>query len=248
MLHRNLVLVLFGVSLAGWGPVSSRTWEGELYGGGRVEVDTATNKPVYHGPEGAQVPLWDGVHQLQDGRTITVRDGVMVPNEQVLDLRHGFAKEEGFVGETESSCEQLVRKVCGFADECSDAPGCAHARQLRQFAREELDERSEPGYSARFIEVPGQCREALRNEELFQPCNKDLAGGKPTPCAKLVAKVCGDRGQCAGRPSCGPAKQLLDREYAERLASPDTGADEVPTSVQCRQALEDDGFFSACSP
>jgi len=248
MLQRFLVLTLTALTLEGWAPVSGQTWTSELSYGARIEVDTTTNKPMFYSPEGAQVPLWDGVHQLKDGRTVTVRDGVMVPNEQVLDLQRGYPTEKGFVGEVESACEWLVRKVCGFDNECSDRVGCAHARQLQAFALEEFEERSRLGLSARFIEAPSQCREALRNEELFEPCNKDRMGGKKTPCGELVTKVCGDQDQCAGRAVCGPAKDLLEREFAERLAGAASTGVELPTSGQCQQALKEDGFFPSCSP
>jgi hypothetical protein len=247
MLHRHLILSLPILIVTGPGALLAQTWTSELYDGARLEVDTTTNKPRLYSPDGAEVPLWDGVHQLRDGTTVTVREGVMVPNEQVLELRDQYPRKEGFVGEAELACQQLVRKACGFDDECSDAVVCAHARQLRQFADEELQERERPGFSARFIETPSQCREALQNEAYFKPCNKGQQGGKPTPCAELVTKVCGDGDQCATRAACRPAKDLLDREYKERLSSATPGT-ESPASGQCRQALQDNGFFAACSP
>lgn len=247
MLHRHLFFSLLFFILTGPAPLSAQTWTSELYDGARLEVDTTTNKPRLHSPEGADVPLWDGVHQLRDGTTVIVRDGVMVPNEQVLELRDQYPPKQGFVGEAGLVCQQLVRKVCGFDDECSDALGCTHARQLQQFADEELQERERPGFSARFIETPSLCREALQNEAYFKPCNKGRQGGKPTPCAELVTKVCGDADQCAKRAACRPAKDLLNREYTERLSSAEPGT-EAPASGQCRQAVKDSGFFAACSP
>lgn len=248
MLHRHLTLSLSLVALVGSAPVFADTWSGELSRGGQIEVDPATNKPWISTPEGAHVPLWDGVHRLQDGSTVTVREGVMVPNEEVLRLRDDYRPEKAFVGEAGSACDKLVRKVCGFENECSDAQGCAHAKQLQQFADEEMQERTRPGFASRFVEVPGQCREALQNAEYFKPCNKGLAGGKPTPCAELVNKVCGDVDQCGSAVSCQPAKDLLNREYAERLSSSEPGGGEAPTSGQCRQALKDSGFFAPCNP
>ena len=248
MLHRHLILSLSLVTLTASGPALAETWTSELSRGGQIEVDPATNKPWISTPEGAHVPLWNGVYRLQDGSSVTVREGVMVPNEEVLQLRDQYRPEKAFVGEPGSSCDQLVRKVCGFDNECSDAEGCAHAKQLQQFADEEMQERNRPGFASRFVEVPGQCREALQNEALFKPCNKGSAGGKPTPCAELVNKVCGDADQCAEQAACRPAKDLFDREYAERLSSSEPSGGEAPTSEQCRQALKDNAFFAPCSP
>ena len=111
MLHRYLNFSLSFVALLASGPVLPESWTSELSRGGHIEVDPATNKPWISTPEGAHVPLWNGVHRLQDGSTVTVREGVMVPNEEVLQLRDHYRTEKAFVGEPGFSCDQLVRKV-----------------------------------------------------------------------------------------------------------------------------------------
>ena len=221
------------------------TWDSELRSGGRIEVDPTTNKARLYSPEGANVPLWNGVHQLQDGSTVIVRDGVMVPNEEVLDLRDDWARDQRIAEEGKGYCGILVRKACGFDNECSDASICGQARQLLQFAEEERQERSRPGFSARFLELPGQCREALENESYFKPCNKDTSGGEPTFCAQLVHKVCGTEDACGDTQICVTVRELLDREYRERLTSEGPGGF-APSAEICQKALTETSFFPDC--
>lgn len=227
-------------------PVVAQSWDTQLNDGSRIEVDVTTNKATHYGADGSVVPLWDGVHELQDGRTVIVRDGVMVPNREVLGLRQEPWRQEDFIQQGFLACDKLVRKACGLGDECADTEGCRHAHSLREYADQESAESTQPGYGARFVEVPGQCRDALANEELFPACNKELLGGEPTPCAKLVRMICGEQQQCGDSASCQAVKDLLDREYDERLTNGD-GEGEVPTSVQCREALTDNQFSVPCA-
>ena len=44
-----------------------------------------------------------------------VRDGVMVPNREVLSLRHEPWREEDFIQQGFLACDKLVRKACGLA-------------------------------------------------------------------------------------------------------------------------------------
>lgn len=228
-------------------PVVAQSWDSQLYDGSRIEVDVSTNKATHYGADGSVVPLWNGVHELEDGRTVIVRDGVMVPNREVLSLRQEPWREEDFIQQGFLACDKLVRKACGLADECADASGCGHARSLRTFAEQELEESSKPGFGARFAAVPAQCRDALLNETLFPPCGKEFAGGELTPCAQLVRRICGDQQQCRERASCQAVRDLLEREYDERLANGSMDAAE-PTSEQCRMALADDQFAVPCAP
>ena len=228
-------------------PVLAQSWDSKLYDGSRIEVDVSTNKATHYGADGSVVPLWNGVHELEDGRTVIVRDGVMVPNQEVLSLRREPWREEDFIQKGFLACDKLVRKACGLGDECAGATGCGHARSLRSYAEQELEESSKPGFGARFVEVPGQCRDAMLNEALFPPCNKELAGGELTPCAQLVRRICGDQQQCAERASCRAVRDLLEREYDERLTAGNPEAAE-PTSKQCREALADNQFSIPCTP
>lgn len=238
------IIVLMSVAFPSFGWAG--TWGSNLQGGGHIEVDSTTNKATLYNQQGASVPLWDGVHRLEDGSTVIIRDGVMVPNEEVLELRDEWSREQRVASEQgQAVCTKLVRKVCGLGDECASSPACTLARQLREFAEEEERERARPGFSARFLELPGQCREGLDKEAYFKPCNKETSGGERTPCAQLVSKVCGVQGGCAKTDSCGMARSLLDREYEERLAAEDPHAS-VPGSEICEQALSQGGYFSAC--
>jgi len=225
--------------------LAEQVWQGQLTGGGRVEVDPATNKPTYYSGNGAAAPLWDGVHQLEDGSTVIVRQGVMVPNEEVLGLRKAPPPERAAAVDAASLCEQLVRKVCGFGDECAAGDACGNARQLLRFAEEEREELSSPGGAVRFRETPWQCREALLKESYFKPCNKGMIGGQLTPCGELRNKVCGAGGECEGAPACEAADQLVDRELTERLESADPTVS-PPTTQQCVTALGDVEHFAAC--
>ena len=87
----------------------------------------------------------------------------------------------------------------------------------------------------------------MLNETLFPPCNKELAGGELTPCAQLVRRICGDQQQCGERAACQAVRDLLEREYDERLANGGMEAAE-PTSEQCGVALADDQFAAPCTP
>ena len=221
-------------------------WGGDLVGGGHIEVDPTTNKATLYNPEGATVPMWDGVHRLDDGNTVIIRDGVMVPNEDILELRDDWVRDRRVaVEEGLAPCDVLVRKVCGFGDECSGSSMCGQARQLLEFAAEEQRERSLPGFAARFLELPGQCREALSNEAYFKPCNKEMSVGEPTQCARLVGRVCGEGNRCGEADICASARELLEREYEERLAAEDPQAP-TPVSEICAQALAEGSYFSAC--
>ncbi len=214
----------------------AQTWESQLQDGSRIRVDPNTNRGTVVTPDGARTQLWDGVHRLQDGSEITVRSGVVVPNKAILDIQRGLPparslREEAGV----SPCRQLESLVCGPGDECADGEACGQARQLVRFEKEEKED-SIPG----FEQAPQQCRDALQLTDYFKPC---LA--QSSPCQELVVKVCGASGQCANRPACEPARQLLEMDKQERLSSTDPSGGF--SSGQCRKALQDEDFFAACA-
>lgn len=236
-----------GLALMVAGALHAQTWQGQLQDGSRVQVDPNTNRPVVSSPRGVATPLWDGVHRLQDGTTITVREGVMVPNREVIELRRGppAATTRPFAASGAPSCTVLVRKVCGLNDQCADQKACAHARQLRGIGLEEERELAASGVASGFMQTPAQCAEALRDEAFFLPCRQRIRGDTSTPCGQLVNTVCGTGNQCAGQPSCALARQLFDMEYQDQLNS--LQPERITESgKQCRQAISDTQTFAPC--
>ncbi|MDP2342890.1 MAG: hypothetical protein Q8O67_18185 [Deltaproteobacteria bacterium] len=59
---------------------------------------------------------------------------------------------------TEGACDRLVRKVCGDADACADAPSCTPSQTLQT--------RSDDGD----VSAEASCGSALSDESLFPPC------------------------------------------------------------------------------
>jgi hypothetical protein len=207
-------------------------------------VDLGSNRATVTSPEGVTTPLWDGVHRLQDGSTVTVRSGLVVPNQAMLEVRAGVPQP--FVTEGASACLRLVRKTCGLHDECADQASCSPARQLLDIEREEEKERATYGSLQTFSRTLIQCQEGLADEGFFVPCTRPQRGKAASPCERLVDRVCGSRGQCADASSCSPARQLLETEHQERLAgfNPDAA---TATSGQCTQALAEKEFFTTCA-
>jgi hypothetical protein len=68
----------------------------------------------------------------------------------------------------------------------------------------------------------------------------------PSPCERLVRRVCGEQGQCRDARGCDPARQLLDMERQEQAAAGEPRR-ETFTSGKCREALGDLDFFAPCS-
>jgi hypothetical protein len=225
------------------GSAQAQYWERRLYDGGRVQVDPDTNRITVYPDDGPPTQLWDGVHRLEDGTSITVHSGVMVPNTELIELRRTRETVRGrpFVDAGDSPCLRLVRKVCGLHDECGDSPPCAHARQLQLYEAEEQEERPEQ------LRIPAQCRDALEDEAFFTPCGRPQSAAKPTACEQLVWKVCGLSDECAERRGCGPARQLLQLELEERRASANPDA-ATQSTAECGRALLDGDFFARCKP
>ena len=243
----SFVSLFIGLVLTVAGALHAQTWEGQLKDGSRVRVDPRTNRPVVSSPEGVVTPLWDGVHRLRDGSSITVREGVMVPNREVIELRRGTptAAERPFAATGAPPCVVLVRKVCGLNDQCAEQAACSHARQLRDIGLEEERELAAAGTTSGFAQTPGQCAEALRDEAFFVPCRRRIQADTSSPCGELVNKVCGTANQCAGQAGCALARQLLDMEYQDRLKTlqPERITD---SGKQCRQAASDVKTFPPC--
>lgn len=259
-LAARVVTVLVGALLSGSVLAQVSVWQSQLRDGSRVQVDPRTRRPVVTTPEGVTTQLWDGVHRMQDGSTVTVRSGVAVrsprggatPAPSQVATSPEFGESEApflahAANDPATACLMLLRKTCGLHDECRDQESCGHARQLYGFARDEAAEGARGGSRLGGLapETARQCEQALADETLFKRCALPQRGAVPTPCERLVDRVCGDRGACDASPACGPSKQLAEREYKERAASqyPDAL---TAASGECNQALQDREFFVPC--
>jgi hypothetical protein len=148
-------------------------WTSRLENGGEVVVDPTSNRAtVTRG--GVSTPLWDGVHRLEDGTTLTVRSGQVVPNQDILRARKSQPAvtdpAASWVGSPIiglSPCEQLVNHVCGVNHHCNDDPACGPARQLLEMEREERSKSGQPKY---MTYSSGQCKEAARDTAFFHEC------------------------------------------------------------------------------
>jgi hypothetical protein len=234
-----LLPVLLLVPLAG----TAQTWRGELQRGGEVVVDPETHRAVRE--EGGRTrQLWDGVHQLQDGSTVIVRDGVAIPTTEMYDAWAGGAAPEPVY--RDRWCKQLVRKTCGFDDACATAPACLQARTLYADAERERREqamvRGRDTDDAAPVPTAERCRRALA-ETAFPAC-RTLTEQGDSRCRALVTRVCGASHACAGSEPCAAARQLQGLETEERLALEDPdGATEM--GRKCREAMQNP-FFKPC--
>ncbi|MGF1613584.1 MAG: hypothetical protein ACFCVA_06615 [Gammaproteobacteria bacterium] len=238
----RLVYLLMGIVAVS---VSAASWTSRLADGRRIQVDPNTNRVTVFPERGNAQQLWDGVHRLEDGSTITIRSGVMVPTKAIVELRQRLPTPH--LPESDALCQQLVRKVCGLHDECVDRPACAPARQLLQMSQDparDAAEEPDPGATPWALE---QCRQALQDEAFFAACDKAQRGKAPTPCEQLLDKVCGPQQECRQQPRCSLAKQMLEMEAEERRSA--TNPDALTfTSHQCQEALDDEEFFNPCQP
>jgi hypothetical protein len=165
-------------------------WTGRLQGGGRVRVDPRTNRAVVEGPRGYETQLWDGVHRLRDGTELTVRNGRVVPNREMMD-RRGITPEPipggGGVAAgaaagsapppapaTSDPCALLVRQACGPDGACADTTKCSAARQLVDMAAEE---RARGGGLQGLTGTELKCRDAL-TDSFFAPCAPDAGAAR----------------------------------------------------------------------
>ena len=261
-LAARVVTVLVGGLLSGSVLAQAGAWQGQLKDGGQVQMDPQTRRPVVTTPQGVTTQLWDGVHRMQDGSTVTVRSGVAVPSPRGGATPAPVLPQVTILPETgkadapvpahvtsdpAAACLVLLRKACGLHDECRDQESCGHAQQLHRFARDEAAEAARGGsrLAGRAVETVRQCEQALADEALFKPCGLSQRGAVPTPCERLVDRVCGPQGACDASPACGPSRQLAETEYGERAASqyPDAL---TAASGECNQALQDREFFVPC--
>lgn len=229
--HRPLLFLLFILPFTL--NAAEKAWEGGLLGGGRITIDSVTNKATRLS-EGVSSQLWDGVHRLDNGAVIIVRDGVVVRDVILLE-----SQQQQQIEEEREACGLLVRKVCGQHDECSGHPACNPAQQLLALEQEEAQHQ----WDGHARESSRLCLDALTQNDYFQTCTKHRTGASSTPCEVLRQKVCGTRLQCAGDQACDLANQLLLMEMDEQAFSPDIF---TQTGAQCREALGNTDLFSRC--
>jgi len=155
------------------GPLLAQ-WTSTLEGGGTVTVDPNTNRATVT-RAGVSTTLWDGVHRLSDGSTLTVRAGQALPNDAIIKSRRQLQEPiddpaMGWVGSPIvglSPCEQLERKVCGANGLCKQVEACGVARQL---LTSETDERADASSPDVMTYSSGRCGESLRDGLYFKAC------------------------------------------------------------------------------
>ena len=177
----RILMIGAGLFLAVAEVARAAQWSAPLKDGGTVTVDPQTNRATVR-RDGVETQLWDGVHRLEDGSTLTIRSGTAVPNEGILRARQMPAKpapaEAGawsgapIVGY--SPCERLVRRVCGVNHACSSVEACDPARQLLTMEQNERKASASPNY---MTQASGQCQQADRDRSYFATCVQDAAPG-----------------------------------------------------------------------
>jgi hypothetical protein len=136
----------------------------ELMSGQRIILQGQGRAVLLSDETGHTRPLWDGIHRLRDGSSITVRNGVLQSDALLPDALQELRRTEGGLY---TRCEALVRKVCGERQECASAPGCGPARQLLDMERQERRPDSPGSVVTSTSEL---CNDALGDEEFFAPC------------------------------------------------------------------------------
>lgn len=159
--------------------VQAAGWETRLQGGGAVRVDPESNRATVT-RNGINVPLWDGVHKLDNGSTLTIRSGIAVPNKAILGARatRPVGPEsvdwEGPEIVGDSPCEKLVHKTCGPLDQCLRTRECRPARQLLATERRERQASQHP---ERMTFSSLQCQNATEDGTFYPPCETDTPTG-----------------------------------------------------------------------
>jgi hypothetical protein len=209
----------------------AEAWSGTMPDGSQLRVDPNTRRAV-RDQGGAARPMWDGVHRMDDGSVVIIRDGTAVPTKQMMETWQGAP--EGKEAQPGAECERLVQRVCGPEDACGQAAPCLSARRLR-------DDAARPGTGGTPDAGQQACALAL-SDPAFPVCADIAPGARASDCVRLVERVCGADGRCAKSPACDPARQLLGMESEERGGHPRAL---TSTGDQCRQALANP-FFKPC--
>lgn len=218
----------------------AESWTGSLRDGSVLKVDPGSRRAMrYH--NGGVAPLWDGTHKLEDGSVVIVRDGQAVPTESMMNT---WTAEPGSEPRMrERYCDQLVRKTCGFQDECARGKPCVLARQLLNMEHEQQRRAPIGSGPSPHTASTSECQDALSNPS-FPACAASVPEVEETACKKLMDRVCGDAGQCASSAACDPARQLVEMENQERLESGDPDA-KTQTGAECEKAMGN-AFFKPC--
>ena len=232
------MLIGVGVAICTLRVVCAQSWNAELDNGRVINVDPNTNRAVIQSGAGAGAPLWDGVHRLNDGSVITVRSGLMVPNEDVMSLRRGEEPQARVIPVLSRACDDLVVKTCGLTGECDGTEPCDLATQLRatqwQTAGRSTEETS---WAA------SQCESSLADEQVFPACEPTLPG-TTAPCRQLVELLCGETKRCVASEACRVAMQLLElAQQAERDSAADAT---LAPERQCQEMLVEHALFPPC--
>ncbi len=226
----SLLLLLLSLAAA----AEEGSWRGAMQDGSEITIDPSTNKAT-RTLDGETTLLWNGVHRLSNGAVIIVRDGVVVPDQAIIE-----AQQEQARNRLNAACMQLVSKVCGQHSECRSQPACDPARQLLAMEREELGS----SWSGASLESPHLCLEALGNEAYFTPCVRRDPKERPSACEQLAARVCGEAEGCADSQGCGAARQLISMERQDLVEAPQRHS---TASAQCGEMLErPTETFDAC--
>lgn len=235
--HLGCVLCLLALPAL----VLAEPWAGTLQQGGTLTVEPGSRRALIE-QAGQRRPLWDGVHRLDDGSTVTVRDGIAVPTAAMLEAwRAGPVPAATYA---ERYCEQLVRKTCGFDRACDHHAACLHARTL--LAAETREQRDLPLAAGAYphTATSARCQAALA-APASAACPSLAAATGDSRCQALVARACGQTDACRASPACDAARQLLALETDERLGNADPAAVSL-TGRQCLEAIANP-FFAACA-
>jgi hypothetical protein len=163
---RVAFICLLGLSL----PSQAADWRARLPDGSGVEVDVDTRR-AWRLEDGQRTPLWDGVHRLDDGSVVIVRDGVAVPNPEMLETwNEAPPRRPRDLEQDTRPCLELVKRVCGEgaggSAACAGSEPCRLARELLEMSAESLPVEAEIQAES---SVGTQCREAMTNA-FFAPC------------------------------------------------------------------------------
>jgi len=266
-IHRPMMiaLVVFG-AVAQAQPASPASWQTELWNGQQVTVEPTTKRATVQSADGSRRPLWDGVHRLSDGSTVTIRSGVAIPHSALpITPQAVTAPSEPGVVETGSApetttmtspptpvpgtdsvtrdsdhgyCNQLVLKTCGIRSRCAESDPCQLARQLRDLKHRPKDS---PTDNTRWAEA--KCHDALGDEAAFTSCTLEPPIAQAA-CTALVEHVCLGADRCQRSPLCRRARYLhgMERSLLARSAATEI----TLVRQQCVELLAEHAFFPPC--
>jgi hypothetical protein len=211
----------------------AETWQADLINTGKVQTDAKTHKPTVTYKDNS-TQLWDGVHTLQDGSIIIVKDGVIIPNEAMY---HAWSKANNINQTTLelNPCELLTRRVCGVQNSCANQKACKLAQQLQKLWENAPDATKNLSSTGK-----NECHKALIDPVTFSSCDKETK--PPEICTRLVTQVCGENNECKDKPACNVAQQLLKLAHEVILKNI---VNEIEPEQDCREAINNH-FFVAC--